>query len=860
MANIAAIKSKAAEYFQKGEYEKAIKEYEKALEIEPTDAIIYNNIGDSHLKLGKSEEAIKAYEKAAEVYSTDALYNNATAVCKKILRITRENPRVFWRLAELYAHQGLTNDAITNLVQFAEMVQKAGNMEGVLEAYQKIVELSPRNVDIRGKLADLYASQGKTEEAERELKAVAAFYQEHGRTHEAEAVEAKIRKLMGVADQTPPPTEPPKPLPAEGPPGAFAPPSGFSTSGFSFEALFPEVAAPPEAKGQGGTIEEAPVGQASADVTKMEEVFAAAKFGEETRDKVEEVAFEKPPEDWAVSVELGELLLDIGSTQEATEQFHRAAEGYFNAGSLEKARDLYRRITELQPLEIRTRQKLVEIAMKRENREDGIEAYLGLAECLVRRERKEQATSVYQKVLELDPHNEVALENLSVIAPQAVAAPPEAPPFKEKVAEPIPPKVVAPTVEVPSPWEAEKEVPVEAAPLTPSLLGGEERPSEVEAPTPVQEAATLPREAVPLTPSLLSGEKRSPEAGEPIEAEKVALGREIVEGGRKSHVKFSVAEAEPVAASEEALSIGDILEEFKEGVFKTVSQEDYASHYDLGIAYKEMGLLDESIMEFQIAAKGANEKLKALEMLGICFLEKEEPQFAIRQFEQGLEVVGHPPEHYLGLHYHMATACERLEDLQGAVKQLEEVYFVDAKFMDTAPRLKALKAKVKKAHPKPKAPVPTEAEARLDEILTEMPAPAAAPAFEQPAPAPVPEALPPVSEPVPEAAEILEAPPEEVPTEEFLSSVHEMLKTAAVEAPEPVPAAEAVEETPVAEAQAAFEALPPAPEPIPEFALEPAPEPMPEPTPEPTVERAPEPLPPEKPKPEPPKKRKISYV
>jgi len=735
---------------------------------------------------------------------------------------------VFWRLAELYAHQGLTNDAINNWVQYAEMVQRAGNLDGVLNAYQKIVELSPRNVDIRGKLADLYATQGKTEDAERELKAVAAFYQEHGRTHEAEAVEAKIRKLTG----TEPPPPPPKPQPAEALPTTFAPPPGFVSSGISFESLFPEVAAPPEAKGPDMTIEEAPGQQAPAAGSKIDEVFSA-KFGEEKRVKPEEAAPEKPSEDWAVSVELGELLLDIGSTQEATEQFHRAAEGYFNAGNLEKAQVLYRRIAELQPLEIRTRQKLVEIALKRESREDGIEAYLGLAECLLRRERKDQAKSVYQKVLELDPKNEVALENLSLIAPAAPVAAPEAPAVKERVAEPVPPKRVAPV-------EVGKEAPKEHVPLAPSLLGGEEGPpgEEFVSPPAVETTAEMPEGPAPLAPSLLSEEERLPEAGEPIEAEKVALGREIVEGGRKSHVKFSVAETEPAAASEESLSIGDIIEEFKEGVFKTVSQEDYASHYELGIAYKEMELLEESIMEFQIASKGQAEKLKALEMLGICFLEKEEPQFAVRQFEQGLAVPGHDPEQYLGMHYHMATACERLDDLENAVKHLDEVYLVDAKFMDTAARLKALKAKLKKAHPKPKASVTAEAEARLDEILTEMPAPATAP---------IQEAQVPVPEPVPATAETLEAspvPPEEVPAEEFLSSVHEMLKTAA-EAPQPAPAAEVLEE------------MPPAEMPQPEAEVPP---PSPEPSPEPEPEPAPEPPAPEKPKPEAPKKRKISYV
>lgn len=796
--------------------------------------------------MGKNEDAIQAYEKAAEVYSQDSLFNNATAVCKKILRITRENPKVFWRLGDLYAQQGLINDAITNLIQYAEMVQKAGNLDGVLEAYQKIVGLSPRNTEIRGRLADLYASQGKKEEAGRELRSVADFYHEHGRIQEAEAVEDRIRELTGAK---PPPKVQATP-PASGPKAPFP---GFVSSDVSFESLFPDVAGPPKAKEPEVTIQEVASVQPPAEETRFDEIFAAGKPAEEMKAGPEEAVPEKPADDSAVSVELGELLLDIGSTQEATEQFHRAAEGYFNADNLEKAQDLYRRIAELQPLEIRTRQKLVQIAQKTGNREDGIKAYLGLAECLLRRERKDQAKGIYEKVLDMDPGNETALENLSIIAPQAAPAPPlkekvPAPPLAEKAPAPAPPvEAPAPAPELapapepePAPAQAVKGPFEEPAPLAPSLLGGEEKPAEVFAAPPVSEAAAPSKEPPSLTPSLLSDEEKPPEAGEHIESGRVNLGREIVEGGRKSHVKFSLAEPAPAAASEDTLSIGDIIEEFKEGVFKTVSQEDYASHYDLGIAYKEMALLEEAIMEFQIAAKGTAERLKSLEMLGICFLEKDEPQFAVRQFQQGLEVEGQDPERYLGLHYHLATALERLGDVEGAVKHLEEVYAVNAKFMDTASRLRKLRSKLKKAPPKEKIPVPTEIEARLDEILTDsqawIPDSETAPAAQ----APAEEAPPPASEPVPATAEATEA--------RFPSS------------PEPLPAVQEAEVAPAVEAPAVYETPPEVPGPVSEPVSEPAQEAEPEAVPESRPEKAPEAPTPEKPKPEVPKKRKISYV
>ena len=57
-------------------------------------------------------------------------------------------------------------------------------------------------------------------------------------------------------------------------------------------------------------------------------------------------------------------------------------------------------------------------------------------------------------------------------------------------------------------------------------------------------------------------------------------------------------------------------------------REDHQSHYDLGVAYKEMGLLDEAIAEFQKALRGTEHRVPTYEALGQCFIEKEQYQIA----------------------------------------------------------------------------------------------------------------------------------------------------------------------------------------------------------------------------------------
>src|SRR5206468_1860213 len=123
-----------------------------------------------------------------------------------------------------------------------------------------------------------------------------------------------------------------------------------------------------------------------------------------------------------------------------------------------------------------------------------------------------------------------------------------------------------------------------------------------------------------------------------------------------------VREDEP--QSQDALiDLEEIIDEFKAGVSERISGEDHESHYDLGMAYMEMGLYDEAIGEFQVASKGAPMAVKCLEMIALCFLEKNEPASAARELSRALELPGYGPEETIRIRYNLAVANERLGDL-----------------------------------------------------------------------------------------------------------------------------------------------------------------------------------------------------
>jgi tetratricopeptide (TPR) repeat protein len=156
----------------------------------------------------------------------------------------------------------------------------------------------------------------------------------------------------------------------------------------------------------------------------------------------------------------------------------------------------------------------------------------------------------------------------------------------------------------------------------------------------------------------------------------------------------SAVEEEPDAAPGTITDPGldEIFREFKKGVEKQLGTEDYDTRYNLGIAYKEMGLLDEAIAEFQLASKDETRLLECCSMLGLCFLEKGMPEIAIKWFEKGLGAPGRRDEEYHGLRYDLAQAHEAAGSTERALEIYMDIYRVNARFRDVRERVRGLQA------------------------------------------------------------------------------------------------------------------------------------------------------------------------
>jgi tetratricopeptide (TPR) repeat protein len=119
----------------------------------------------------------------------------------------------------------------------------------------------------------------------------------------------------------------------------------------------------------------------------------------------------------------------------------------------------------------------------------------------------------------------------------------------------------------------------------------------------------------------------------------------------------------------------------------------------MGLAYKEMDLLDEAVREFQTAVgltmprDGTSRFLSCCNMLGHCFVQKSLPKAAVIWFKKGLDAPGHSEDEYQALRYELASAFEQMGNISEAVDAFTEVYSVDVSYRDVAERLHELQAR-----------------------------------------------------------------------------------------------------------------------------------------------------------------------
>src|SRR5438876_4357433 len=186
--------SAAEKFVQQGKLENAISEYQKVLKADPKDLTVMNTIGDLYSRLGQQDKAAECFKSVGDAYASQGFTVKAIAMYKKLSKLKASMECVL-RLAELYTQQGLFNDARAQYLQVAEDFLKSGQLDQAVRIFQKTLEMDPENVPMRTRLAEVYVRLGKKPEAWQILTAAAETLRAKGQLARADEILQRMLKL-----------------------------------------------------------------------------------------------------------------------------------------------------------------------------------------------------------------------------------------------------------------------------------------------------------------------------------------------------------------------------------------------------------------------------------------------------------------------------------------------------------------------------------------------------------------------------------------------------------------------------------------------------------------------------------------
>ena len=161
----AKVTKEADKLLAAGRIDKAIEEYRKLLDDNPKDLPLMNRIGDLCVQAKRVGEAIDLFKRLGMTYERDGFTQKGIAVLKKATRLAPDDLDMSGRLADMYRQVGMIKDALQVHLSVAEFFTKKGLIKRALEEFAKVVELDPKNLKNKVKLADLYNKEGMKDRA-----------------------------------------------------------------------------------------------------------------------------------------------------------------------------------------------------------------------------------------------------------------------------------------------------------------------------------------------------------------------------------------------------------------------------------------------------------------------------------------------------------------------------------------------------------------------------------------------------------------------------------------------------------------------------------------------------------------------
>ncbi len=696
-----------------GFFVKSIAIYKKIIKLDPTRLEVYEKLAELYHRQGLINEARSQYQVLADYYLKHKNAASAISIFQRMAELEPDNPLHHVKLAELYQQQRLVDKAMTEYRIIADLLLSQGHGEEASRVLVRALDVNAADLQFFTGAVLALRDAGHAEEAERLL---AAAVERNPLAERISAALASRPAAAPAAPAAPPPAiaapaaeeelildlddEPALPaapfgaIPASAPPpAAAAPPSAPPpAAGQAFEEIEIEIEgiepfgapAAPAAGAPGASPAPAPLPELEAPLD-IEWTFADLE-PLQRRVRIDAGALERTAEE-----------IQPQPPPKRDDDLVAEAEVFAKYGLQERAIERLREALERNPRHLGAHALLVTIHLE-QGKHGKVVALANqmsaLAARAVNREpwnhlKARLAKAGYRfegETLVAPPKRRREKDRVATLLDSLRAAP-EAPPAPPPPADSgrIAAALEALASEALAPPKPARLPPREAKPAPP--------PVPPAAPAPPREAAPAPAPAFEDTGVRWLEELPPPAAAQPVEEKLFEDEAEFFDLAAELERELGDVESPARAAAHlepREQTLEEIVEGFKKGVAENLSPEDYDTHFNLGIAYREMGLLDEAIGEFQLASKEPKFLVDCCAMLGVCFLEKGLPELAVKWYKRALENPGLPEEQTLGLLYDLGSAFVAGGDSEAAYKTFVELYGINSNYRDVVARLEEL--------------------------------------------------------------------------------------------------------------------------------------------------------------------------
>ncbi|HKT51054.1 MAG TPA: hypothetical protein VJV96_12180, partial [Candidatus Angelobacter sp.] len=694
---------------QKGDYAQARDLYKKLSEIEPENALHSQNHRQMLVKLGEdSATRILTPEEAAQAFMVEELDENAVVVHQKYDAPTETAIEAALTDAELYVSYNVPSKAIAPL--------------------EAALPLAPKDITLNQRLATLYARSERYGDASRICRNLSDIYHELGHTAEAAKYQEAARKYglkAGMGPNAAAAMRSAEPLPVravEPPPQNITIPvptparaeEPASVQEFSFDVAIPVE---PETAAAAPEIEVVPQTAPAAPEFELQAYPVEAQ-----PEAVQEAPEPAESNEW-------EDMLSV-EVDEQTAKVELADEVVIEDG------------TKLEPELIPQAMVKPEPVQMAEKEPEGgssvcyaVDDKVQEVQFFISQKMWKAANDALSELSEIAPDSEKIPELMAALAAEQSRPTSEEPAhsaasaaLEQAAASFLPPPFAAPAPQT--------NLSAMADPFAAHMPGSEATPA-VKAPAvpppPIPKPAIVHEEE----PVLELDEEIAPPAAKPSRVSPIALepvasakstediltdfvhdleSDELKDFLPRPHAEpampAQVAKAAPQPAAtrtahtnggakiEEASSVlADILSDLQEETAEAAEpQEDPETHYNLGIAFKEMGLLDEAIGELQKVCRAIDsghtfsQPIQAYTWLAQCLVDKGAPEAAVRWYQKALKIPELDDSSRCAIYYDLAAAYEAFGDRKSALTNFMEVYGSNIDFRDVASRIKTLKS------------------------------------------------------------------------------------------------------------------------------------------------------------------------